>query len=40
MFVSRPLIAARAGCAALLVFFNDTATTEIYTLAIHVVLPI
>src|SRR5256885_9537500 len=28
------------GCAVLFFFFNDTATTEIYTLSLHDALPI
>src|SRR2546430_11529860 len=29
-----------AGCPSLFFFFNDTATTEIYTLSLHDALPI
>src|SRR3954464_9325408 len=37
---SRTPIAVRASTAAVCCFFNDTATTEIYTLSLHDALPI
>src|SRR5450432_724858 len=33
-------VACTAGCLILFFFFNDTATTEIYTLSLHDALPI
>src|SRR5260370_41141890 len=35
-----PLVACRCACFPLVFFFNDTATTEIYTLSLHDALPI
>src|SRR5207237_8617969 len=34
------IMITRSHCSSLLFFFNDTATTEIYTLSLHDALPI
>src|SRR3989337_3949308 len=36
----KAMIGASRGCWLFLFFFNDTATTEIYTLSLHDALPI
>src|ERR1017187_9781724 len=37
---SSALVPSQIRCEAMLFFFNDTATTEIYTLSLHDALPI
>src|SRR3990170_6818575 len=40
MFEAKPPTVTRGLCSFVCFFFNDTATTEIYTLSLHDALPI